>query len=601
MKTLIFLLIYFYFSTVLFSQDIPNSIQQRIVQYAKDSLIKEVNIGDIFLNESRFCFPMNNAKISGLNFLPFHMHKNYLYDNDSGYIGLHYIGSEKGEEPKFYYSYQMNSNGVFKNNSKVYNFVQHTNYYKSEACSTEQRPYKSKYDTFPIKLNYIINHSQRIKVMTVKFDTLKDKVKLTIELENKSNDNVNILNSPINELSLHYRNNYNQKRLDSIHLKSFEIFDKPIKAKSKVKFKKDYSLFDTLLPILLNNPLIYYVKEDDNFIYGASDPISSNTKYFENHYHIRPIKVDLGSIFHNEDLEFNESIFQNYCEEINSKQMLFKFNLSNKYADLYFNNNGLSIRKEKKELQNFNFQLDTQIQLFHQALKSTVYPKFRFSLKYRYSTKPRIERKLSYISNNRNLKIIKVLYKNSSEDTVYIRIHYSENIMILSPYQEKVKIDTLNKLNKNGLHKFEILFNELNYFVTRNNSKIYGTLDILIPVDSIIRYTNYPQLVLDTNICDFGTIVKYSDDKRKIRVKNMGNQPLLIINCSGSVAYPTCPREPILPNATTEITIIYPTEREGPINKQVTIFSNDPVRPYVTIQVRGYIKNNESEKENDCY
>jgi hypothetical protein len=78
------------------------------------------------------------------------------------------------------------------------------------------------------------------------------------------------------------------------------------------------------------------------------------------------------------------------------------------------------------------------------------------------------------------------------------------------------------------------------------------------------------------------------------KVTNKGAQPLLITNCSGSCGctVPTCPREPILPGKSAEISIKYATDRIGPINKTVTIMSNDPATPNRTIMVKGEVKAN---------
>lgn len=601
MKATKVFIINFFISINLFSQGFPDEMQSKVVQYAKDSLIKEFNIGDIYLNESRFCFPMKNKKISDLNYFPFNLYKNEDFqENDSGYFRIHYEYNEDNKTPKFYYWFNIYSIGSFRDTSKVYKFIQHTNFYKSEACSTRYHSYKSIYDTIPIKINYNIKNQSRIEVVAYKLVTLKNKIKLSVELINHGSEDVCILNKPMKELSLQDRN-YENLKYDSTYLTPFEIFDNPIIAKSKIKFKRTYHRSDSSLKILLSEPIMYYIKEESSIIYGSTNPIISNPNHLKKIYPLKPIKINLGHIFINEELRFDENVDVNPFIYTDNKSMMYKFHFSNKEIELNYSNNystGIHVKNLNSKLEsNYTFALDTQIKLYHKALYSDNYPNIPFSLKYAYSNKPRIERKLKTIVKNKNEKIIIVTYKNNSADTVSLGTYYFRDyLLVLNPSQELVKIDTFSMNKKKDLGNYEILYKEIGYYVHSKTLSINGELNALIPVDSIINYTNYPMIVLDTDVCDYGKINKWSDGVRVMKVKNKGNLPLLITNCHGSNIVPTCPREPIYPNKEISISLRYDTGRIGSFHRTMYISSNDPVNPNKIITVRGEVfENNEEE------
>jgi len=113
-------------------------------------------------------------------------------------------------------------------------------------------------------------------------------------------------------------------------------------------------------------------------------------------------------------------------------------------------------------------------------------------------------------------------------------------------------------------------------------------------VVSVAPISKDPSMYIASDVVDYGIINQNADGTRAFKVTNKGAQPLLITNCSGSCGctVPTCPREPILPGKSAEISIKYATDRIGPINKTVTIMSNDPATPNRTIMVKGEVKAN---------
>lgn len=101
-----------------------------------------------------------------------------------------------------------------------------------------------------------------------------------------------------------------------------------------------------------------------------------------------------------------------------------------------------------------------------------------------------------------------------------------------------------------------------------------------------------PSIYLESEVLDYGIINKGAEGTRTFKVSNRGSQPLLLTNCSGSCGctVPTCPREPILPGKSAEVSVKYDTNRVGPISKQVNITSNDPANPNKVVMVKGEVK-----------
>ena len=101
-----------------------------------------------------------------------------------------------------------------------------------------------------------------------------------------------------------------------------------------------------------------------------------------------------------------------------------------------------------------------------------------------------------------------------------------------------------------------------------------------------------PSIFIASDVVEYGVVNKGGDGVRTFSVVNKGAQPLLLTNCSGSCGctVPTCPREPILPGKSADISVKYDTNRVGPISKTVTIMSNDPKNPTKTVSIRGEVK-----------
>ena len=122
--------------------------------------------------------------------------------------------------------------------------------------------------------------------------------------------------------------------------------------------------------------------------------------------------------------------------------------------------------------------------------------------------------------------------------------------------------------------------------------KVKATVAAEAKTLTVAPISNDPSIFIEKETVDYGVIEKGAEGTRTFKVTNRGAQPLLLTNCSGSCGctVPTCPREPILPGKSAEVSVKYDTGRVGPISKQVNITSNDPQNPNKVVYIRGEVK-----------
>ncbi|MCS6981925.1 MAG: DUF1573 domain-containing protein [Flavobacteriales bacterium] len=103
-----------------------------------------------------------------------------------------------------------------------------------------------------------------------------------------------------------------------------------------------------------------------------------------------------------------------------------------------------------------------------------------------------------------------------------------------------------------------------------------------------------PKLTAPDFTVDYGEVEFGGNGERVFKFKNEGKDPLLITNAQGSCGctVPDWPRDPIMPGQEGTIKIKYDTRRAGPINKQVTITTNEPEGSNThVVKVKGLVKN----------
>jgi hypothetical protein len=94
---------------------------------------------------------------------------------------------------------------------------------------------------------------------------------------------------------------------------------------------------------------------------------------------------------------------------------------------------------------------------------------------------------------------------------------------------------------------------------------------------------NAAQMVFKKTVHDFGTINEGGNGICDFSFTNSGKEPLIIVSVTSSCGctIPEYPQKPILPGETDIIKVKYDTQRQGPINRTVTIVSNSKNSPIV--------------------
>lgn len=123
--------------------------------------------------------------------------------------------------------------------------------------------------------------------------------------------------------------------------------------------------------------------------------------------------------------------------------------------------------------------------------------------------------------------------------------------------------------------------------------KVLLSMAFIFGMISIISAQNVvgPSILLDKEVHDYGNVPFGGDGTCEFKVTNNGSEPLIISKCKGSCGctVPKCDPNPILPNATSIITVKYDTKRPGQINKSVTINSNAVNEPVKVVRIKGEV------------
>ena len=113
-----------------------------------------------------------------------------------------------------------------------------------------------------------------------------------------------------------------------------------------------------------------------------------------------------------------------------------------------------------------------------------------------------------------------------------------------------------------------------------------------IAMTSAQDLTSGPSISIDKDVHDYGTISQGADGGCEFTVTNAGTDQLIISRCKGSCGctVPKCDKDPVMPGATSVISVRYDTKRIGPINKSVTITSNATNEPTKVIRIKGKVE-----------
>lgn len=102
-----------------------------------------------------------------------------------------------------------------------------------------------------------------------------------------------------------------------------------------------------------------------------------------------------------------------------------------------------------------------------------------------------------------------------------------------------------------------------------------------------------PKIVLSSELWDFGDIWYGETRSNNVKIRNEGDEALKItrVRASCGCTAGQADKNILQPGEETNVTVSFDSKkRQGQVNTQVNIFSNDPDRPQTTIYLKGFVK-----------
>lgn len=102
-----------------------------------------------------------------------------------------------------------------------------------------------------------------------------------------------------------------------------------------------------------------------------------------------------------------------------------------------------------------------------------------------------------------------------------------------------------------------------------------------------------PKITLSTELWDFGDVWYGQKLNSSVTIKNEGDEALKInrVRASCGCTAGQAKKNILQPGESTEVAVSFDSKkRQGQVNTQVNIFSNDPDRPQSTIYLKGFVK-----------
>ncbi|MCW3159905.1 DUF1573 domain-containing protein [Chryseobacterium oryctis] len=104
-------------------------------------------------------------------------------------------------------------------------------------------------------------------------------------------------------------------------------------------------------------------------------------------------------------------------------------------------------------------------------------------------------------------------------------------------------------------------------------------------------------ITFDKTTFDYGDVKPNSEGTRFFTVTNTGDKPLVLSNVKASCGCttPEFSTDPIMPGKSAKIKVGYNTGINGPFNKMIEVFSNDPANSRTVIYIKGNVDANAPE------
>lgn len=118
------------------------------------------------------------------------------------------------------------------------------------------------------------------------------------------------------------------------------------------------------------------------------------------------------------------------------------------------------------------------------------------------------------------------------------------------------------------------------------------TLALSASVSAQSKKVEGPVMQFKETTVDYGVVEYNSDPYRTFEFTNVGTEPLLIKNAKGSCGctVPEYSSEPVMPGESGILKVKYDTKRPGPINKTITVTTNEIGNETRILYIKGEVK-----------
>jgi len=123
--------------------------------------------------------------------------------------------------------------------------------------------------------------------------------------------------------------------------------------------------------------------------------------------------------------------------------------------------------------------------------------------------------------------------------------------------------------------------------------KISAVVFLVLSVVLSENSKTQPKLAIDSLTIDLGTIYSGATKTGTITLRNIGNQPLKILNVQPSCGCTTVrrPKEVLQPNESDAVEVSFNSALyRGPVEKYVNIETNDPLSQYIAVKLIADVK-----------
>lgn len=120
--------------------------------------------------------------------------------------------------------------------------------------------------------------------------------------------------------------------------------------------------------------------------------------------------------------------------------------------------------------------------------------------------------------------------------------------------------------------------------------KLFAGIAIL----GTVAFASAQTISFDKTTWDYGTVKNGAEGHRNFTVTNTGDKPLIIskVQASCGCTTPEFSQEPIMPGKSSVIKVGYNTALNGPFQKLIEVYSNDPANSRSVIYIKGNVDSN---------